>query len=197
MTRRRLLAATLIASVGAIGLLVMPLPQTPRVAATEPPPKSQSTAQASDAVLVVDPLMVVNVDGSASLSATLHNTQDVEVALTAVQVQSEGSELGVASTAMWLPVLPSIPARAGDASDAGGFVVPRGVVAGRNVQVRFVFDDHSCLTVQVEATRRTSQHGGVFPTNGRQLGSTRTATGSSPSDCSTPSLAETRLLAFA
>lgn len=134
--------------------------------------KSDETATHSDvgsSVTVSGVVMIVNDDGSATLSATFEGGGK-PIALKSVHVESDAGELDVASTQMWLPILPGTESRAGDASDAGGFVVPAGLAPGQTVQVQFQFDNDSCLAIAAQAVRRNPTHDEVFPTNGQQLG---------------------------
>lgn len=121
-------------------------------------------------VAVSDVVMVVNDDGSATLSATFEGRGDEPLALKSVHIASDAGELDVASTQMWLPILSGKESRAGDASDAGGFVVPGGLDPGQTVHVQFQFDNETCVAVDAQAVLRSSTHDEVFPTNGLQLG---------------------------
>ncbi|MDT7787641.1 MAG: hypothetical protein QOF58_6060 [Pseudonocardiales bacterium] len=190
-TRRRTLFANAPLVCAALAaLLAAPSPQTQSAAgadfqfhAASTPGPGDDRATVSDAfalatatlvedrgrVVVSDVVMVVNDDGSAALSATFEGRGDA-VALKSVHIESDAGELDVASTQMWLPILPGIESRAGDASDAGGFVVPRGVAPGQVVHVQFQFDNDTCLAIDAQAVRRNPTHDEVFPTNGKQLG---------------------------
>lgn len=121
-------------------------------------------------VRVSDALLVVNDDGSATVSARLDNTTDADVSLMSVRVESHGRSMPIASTQMWLPVLRGYPARVGDASDAGGFVVPAGLEPGDRARVQFHFDDGTCLGSSVSVVRRNAEHDAIFPTDGHRLG---------------------------
>ena len=137
-----------------------------------PPEATEETVTHSDngsSVSVADVVMVVNDDGSATLSATFEGGGQ-PVALKSVHIESGAGGLDVANTQMWLPILPGKTSRAGDASDAGGFVVPRGVAPGQTVQMQFQFDNDTCLAIDSQVVRRNSTHAEVFPTNGQQLG---------------------------
>ena len=63
--------------------------------------------------------------------------------------------------------------RVGDASDAGGFVVPHGVRLGVAATVRFELDHDRSFTVPAIVVRRTSAHDLIFPVDGTQLGPAR------------------------
>ena len=133
------------------------------VVAPTPVPDDESGVTVSDVV------MIVNDDGSATLSATFEG-EGRPIALKSVHIESGAGELVVASTRMWLPILPGKTSRAGDASDAGGFVVPGGLAPGQTVQVQLQFDNDACLAMEAQTVRRNPTHDEVFPTNGQQLG---------------------------
>lgn len=118
---------------------------------------------------VSDVVMVLNDDGSAALSATFQG-RGAELALMSVHLESDAGALAVASTQMWLPIQPDMQTRAGDASDAGGFIVPTGLSEGEIVHVQFQFDDDTCLSIDAPTIRRNSTHDRVFPIDGDQLG---------------------------
>jgi hypothetical protein len=120
-------------------------------------------------LVISDVVLVANSDGSATLSATFVGGHE-PMALKAVSLSTVSGDLAVASTAMWLPVLPGKESRAGDASDAGGFVVPRGLAPGQVVRVQLQFDNDTCAVLDAPTVRRTRAHDKVFPTNGQRLG---------------------------
>ncbi|MCL3819330.1 hypothetical protein [Aeromicrobium wangtongii] len=126
-------------------------------------------------VQVTGPLLVVNRDGSAALGASVENRTDVEVALMGVLVQVDRSPLAVNGTPWALPVPAGQRARVGAASDAGGFVLPKGVVPGAHAEVQFLFDDGSCVLADVRAVARTDRHRQIFPKTGRPIGPVTTA----------------------
>lgn len=140
---------------------------------------------APPSVSVSHPELVLNSDGSATLSASLATTGK-EVALVSVQIVHRGSAQEVSSTDMWLPVTPGVEATVGAASDAGGFTVPSGLKAGDVADVYFVFDDRTCVSVEAEVVQRTARHGSVFPKRGSQLGPALRSTDSLTSTCSDP-----------
>lgn len=117
--------------------------------------------------------LVVNDDGSATVSATLRNPTDTGRTLVGVRVDCGDRPLPVASTIMLLLVMSRSSARVGDASDAGGYVVPVGVAMDDPVTVRFAFDDGTSSTRSAEVVRRSGEHDQVFPDNGAQLGPAR------------------------
>lgn len=163
--RRTLVASAPLICAAWIALLAAPSPQTQSAYGAEVTPLSEG----GSSVIVSDVVMVLNDDGSAALSATFEGRGDV-VALKSVHLESAAGDLDVASTQMWLPILPGTESRAGTASDAGGFVVPSGLTAGAVVHVQFQFDNDTCLAIDAEAVRRDSSHDDVFPTTGHQLG---------------------------
>ena len=140
---------------------------------------------ASSSVSVSHPELVLNNDGSATLSASLATTGK-EAALEGVQIVYRGSAQEVSSTEMWLPVIPGVDATVGAASDAGGFTVASGLKAGDVADVYFVFDDRTCVNVEAEVVQRTALHGSVFPKWGSQLGPARRPPDSLTSTCSDP-----------
>jgi hypothetical protein len=117
--------------------------------------------------------LVVNDDGSATVSATLRNPTGTGRTLVGVRVECDERPLPVASTDMLLPVMSRSSARVGDASDAGGFVVPVGVAVDDPATVRFSFDDGSSSTRTAEVVHRSVEHDEIFPDNGAQLGPAR------------------------
>lgn len=140
---------------------------------------------APPSVSVSRPELVLNTDGSATLSASLATTGK-EVALMSVQIMHQGSVQEVSSTDMWLPVTPGIDATVGAASDAGGFTVPRGLNVGDVADVYFIFDDQTCISVEAEVVQRTARHKSVFPKRGSQLGPALGSPNSLTSTCSDP-----------
>jgi len=143
-----------------------PEPEPRGVAAEEP---DEAVAPDSGELVVSDAAMVANTDGSATLSATFTGGRE-SIALQAVSISTKAGELDVASTQMWLPVLPGKVSRAGDASDAGGFVVRQGLAPGQAARVQFQFDNGTCRTLDVETVVRSKAYDEVFPTDGRKLG---------------------------
>ncbi|MET0930946.1 MAG: hypothetical protein ABWX74_15610 [Aeromicrobium sp.] len=151
----------------------VPTSATATVPAPTPTPTPTTTTTTTTdpgSVAVMDPVVVVNRDGSATISAELTNSTDTEVALMDVRVGRGGDVMAVSRTPMWLPVLPGQPARVGDASDAGGFVIPAGAVPGTNLTLQFLFDSGACLTEQADVVVRTAQHRSVYPKDGTRLG---------------------------
>lgn len=121
-------------------------------------------------VSVTRPELVVNSDGSATLSAALTATSGEEVALLGVQILYQGSVQEVSSTSMDLPVVPGADATVGAASDAGGFSVPSGLTAGDVASVQFVFSDQTCVSVNANVVQRADRHQLVFPKRAASLG---------------------------
>lgn len=136
-------------------------------------------------VSVTRPVLVLNGDGSATLSASLA-TSGKEVALVGVQIVYLGSAQEVSSTDMWLPVIPGVGATVGAASEAGGFTVPNGLKAGDVADVHFVFDDRTCVSVKAEVVQRAARHGWVFPKSGSQLGHAHRSPDSLTLTCTDP-----------
>jgi hypothetical protein len=124
-----------------------------------------------DAVVqVVDPSLVVNKDGSAAVGASIDNGTDADVALMGVAVWVERQPVRVNATEMWLPVLAGDRSQVGAASDAGGFVIPGGVVDGARAEIAFRFDDGTCVITDVTAVARARQHRSIYPTSNRTIG---------------------------
>jgi hypothetical protein len=153
----------------AIARVVSPLPDAKGQSGTEKSGETTTHSEGGSSVTMSDVVMVVNDDGSATLSATFQG-QGEPIALKSVHMESAAGPLDVASTQMWLPILPGKTSRAGDASDAGGFVVPRGLAPGQTVHLQFQFDNDTCLAIDSQTVRRNSTHDEIFPTNGQQLG---------------------------
>jgi len=147
-------------------LAAAPEPEPRGVADEEP---DEAVAPDSAELAISHVVMVANADGSATLSATFTGGRE-STALQGVSISTTAGELDVASTQMWLPVLPGKVSRAGDASDAGGFVVPQGLAPGQVVRVQFQFDDGTCAALEAETVLRTKAYDEVFPTDGRKLG---------------------------
>lgn len=124
-------------------------------------------------------LLVINDDGSATVSADLRNVTAVDRTLTGVVVEADGRNPSVARTLMDLPVPRRLGARVGDASDAGGFVVPHGVRPGATATVRFHLDDGTSITQPANVVRRGNEHDMIFPTDGTQLGPVHRGSGGS------------------
>lgn len=136
-------------------------------------------------VSVTRPVLVLNSDGSATLSASLATT-DKEVALAGVQVAHQGVAQEISSTQMWLPVIPGVGATVGAASDAGGFIVPSGLTTGDIADVHFIFDDRTCVNVEAEVVQRTARHREVFPKRGSRLDPADRVLDSLTSTCADP-----------
>lgn len=127
---------------------------------------------ADGALRVPDPQLVVNTDGSAAVGAFVENGTDVDVALESVTVWVDRIRLPINATQMWLPVPAGDRAQVGAASDAGGFVVPRGLEPAMRADVQFRFDDGTCVQADVTAVARTKEHRRIYPTSNRALGPT-------------------------
>lgn len=156
-------AAAVLIVIGSVAVL----PQESVVGATRSP--SADTSVAAVSVDVSHVQLVVNDDGSATLSAHLENAGKADVSLVGVRVESDGEVLPVASTLMHLPIPPEFGAWAGDASDAGGFVVPEGIRLGASSTVRFEFSDGTFVTESAKVVRRTSEHDMIFPLDSSPL----------------------------
>lgn len=168
-TGRWTLASASLVCVAMAALLASPSPPTRSVAGAADSVVTATPSGVRSPVAVSDVVMVMNDDGSATLSATFAGLGDV-VALKSVHIESDAGALEVASTQMWLPILPGTKSRAGDASDAGGFVVPSGLAPDQIIHLQFQFDNDTCLTINAQTVRRNPTHDEVFPTNGKQLG---------------------------
>lgn len=147
---------------------------------TPAPEEADAPADKGGRFAISDVVMVVNDDGSATLSATFRGGRE-PMALKSVHIESDAGGLPIASTLMWLPIFPGTESRAGDASDAGGFVVPRGLTPGQTVRVQFQFDNDTCASTDAQTVRRSSAHDEVFPNTGDQLGPGRAT--SSMAEC--------------
>ncbi|KRC63775.1 hypothetical protein ASE12_02730 [Aeromicrobium sp. Root236] len=150
----------------AVSLVVAP--ESGGASATEPT-DTAADPKGRGNLVISGVVMVANTDGSATLSATFVGGRE-PMALKAVSLSTESGDLAVASTAMWLPIVPGKESRAGDASDAGGFVVPRGLAPDQVVRVQLQFDNGTCAVLDAPTVRRTRAHDEVFPTNGQRLG---------------------------
>jgi hypothetical protein len=136
----------------------------PQAAVPTPAP-----GEAPGSITVRHPLVVVNSDGSGTISAEVRNTTATEAALMDVEVEQAGESLPVSSTVMWLPVIPGYPAIVGAASDAGGFALDAAPPAGTTVSLTFVLDDGTRLTEKAPVVARSSEHSLIYPKNGTQL----------------------------
>jgi hypothetical protein len=121
-------------------------------------------------VRVVDPVLVVNRDGSTAVGGFVENGTDADVALMSVAVWVDRQPVRVDSTEMWLPALAGGRSQVGAASDAGGFVVPAGIDAGARAEMAFQFDDGTCVLHRVKAVARTDAHRGIYPRSNRPIG---------------------------
>jgi len=144
-------------------------PQALPAAAAPAPPVEPAVAQAAS-IEVGAVSVIVNRDGSATIGAEITNGTDAEAALADVRVEKGDRALPVSATPFWLPLLPGSSARVGDASDAGGFVVPQGVDVGDALTLRFLLDTGTCLDVETDAVARSSEHSLVYPKDGTRLG---------------------------
>jgi hypothetical protein len=126
--------------------------------------------------------LVVNDDGSATVAAYLENVSDDQVVLLGMTVTSGADELPVTTTEMLLPIPPGDEVHVGDATDAGGFVVPAGVEAGVTHRIVLGFDDGTCAAVETEAVERGPEHRGVHPVVGEIRGGVASTTGPCPAD---------------
>lgn len=121
-------------------------------------------------VRVVDPVLVVNQDGSAAVGAVAENGTSSDVALMGVAVWVDRRAVRVTSTQMWLPVPAGDRSQVGAASDAGGFVLPSGIAPGASAEIAFRFDDGTCVLADVTAEARADEHRDVYPTSNRRIG---------------------------
>ena len=136
---------------------------------TPAPAPAPAPVEAAGSITVRHPLLVVNSDGSGTISAELRTSSRTETALMDVEVEQAGETLPVSSTVMWLPVIPGYPAIVGAASDAGRFVVPVAPPVGSTVTLIFVLDDGTRLTEETKVVARSSEHSLIYPKNGTQL----------------------------
>lgn len=145
-----------------------------RPASIAPPARggveSVTDSARDSAVRVIDAVLVVNQDGSAAVGASVENGRNADVALMGVAVWVGRQPVRVNATEMWLPVLAGDRSQVGAASDAGGFVIPSGVVDGARAEIAFRFDDGTCVITDVTAAARTRQHRSIYPTSNRTIG---------------------------
>lgn len=128
-------------------------------------PDADPVSEATSPVRVSAPLLVVNEDGSATVAARIENPNDSPLNLLGVGVSSTDENLTVMTTDMLMPLPAHVQMRVGDATDAGGFVVPQGVVAGGSYSLVFSVDNGTCVVAQAEAIERTGKHRGIYPTS--------------------------------
>lgn len=108
---------------------------------------------------VLNTLLVVNDDKSATLSAALVNNTDSDQSLSSVTVTTlDDKELPVRSTKLLLPLPQGVLTNAGGDSDAGGFRVTRGVTQGDYVKVTLTFTDAADVTIEAPAVARTAEY---------------------------------------
>jgi copper(I)-binding protein len=108
---------------------------------------------------VLNTLLVVNDDKSATLSAALVNNTDSDQSLSSVTVTTlDDEELPVRSTKLLLPLPQGVLTNVGGASDAGGFRVTRGVTPGDYVKVTLSFTDAADVTIEAPAVARTAEY---------------------------------------
>ncbi|KAA1376454.1 hypothetical protein [Aeromicrobium fastidiosum] len=151
---------------------------------TPPPPVSQVRSAGGESgeiepvidvdgghatVRVVDPVLVLNSDGSTAVGAQLEGGI-LDVALMDVSIWVDRFPIHVTSTEMWLPVLAGERSQVGAASDAGGFLVPTGISDGTHAEVAFRFDDGTCVLTTVVAVARTNKHRMIYPRSNRTIG---------------------------
>lgn len=129
--------------------------------ATEAAPVSEETSP----LRVSKPLLVVNEDGSATVAIRLENPNASPVNLLGIGVASSDEHLAVMTTDMLMPLPPTVEMRVGDATDAGGFLVPQGVVAGGSYGLVLSFDDGTCVMAEAVAVERTGKHREIYPTS--------------------------------
>lgn len=128
-------------------------------------------------VVVRDPVLVVNADGSTAVGAYLRNTGDAEVSLMGIAVTADRHRLAVNETPWWLPVPAGKQTQVGAASDAGGFLIPTGLTHGSLASIEFRFDDGTCVLTDVTAASRSKLHRWVYPKTGRTIGPVTTDQG--------------------
>jgi hypothetical protein len=170
--KRALLAATAVVGVALVASAGVVLVDGDRIAPTPSTAVASPVAAPVDdsPMRVLDPLLVVNSDGSGAVGARVRNPRDVEVSLMGVTVSVDGRRVPVNGTQMWLPVPAEDDAWVGAASDAGGFVVPEAPAVATPVSLEFWFDDGSCVAEDVEAVARGDEHRLVYPKQDRTIG---------------------------
>jgi hypothetical protein len=107
---------------------------------------------------------------SEDVGASVDNGTDADVALMGVAVWVGRQPVRVNATEMWLPVLAGDRSQVGAASDAGGFVIPSGVVDGARAEIAFRFDDSTCVITDVTAAARAREHRSTYPKSNRTIG---------------------------
>ena len=106
---------------------------------------------------VLGTLLVTNPDGSATVSASVVNKGRADLILTGVTASAmDGTELPVTSTKFLLPLPKGLLVHLGVASDAGGYFVTKGAVAGRYVRVTLSFSSGSPITLEAPVVPRTA-----------------------------------------
>lgn len=109
-------------------------------------------------------LLVANSDGTATLSASLHNNLDAEQSLSSVKVASlSGEELVVQSPKIMLPLPADGVETLGGPQSAGIFTVTKDAPAGAYVTVTYTFSDSPALTVQAPIVARSAEYASVSP----------------------------------
>ncbi len=105
---------------------------------------------------VLGTLLVTNPDGSATVSASVVNKGKADLILTGVTAASmDGTELPVTSTKFLLPLPKGLLVHLGVASDAGGYFVTKGAVAGHYVRVTLSFSSGNPITLEAPVVPRT------------------------------------------
>lgn len=147
-----------------------------------PAAPARPPAPTPEPVRVTSPSLVVNKDGSAAVTADLDNVQDSETSLVGVTVLSGNEALDVLTTQMTMPLPPNTEQRMGYATDAGGFVVPRGVSVPGTYRLVFSFDNGTCTVVPTDAVSRSAEHRAIYPTTRGFAGAVPSAQ-ASPQGC--------------
>ncbi|MBC7631088.1 hypothetical protein [Aeromicrobium sp.] len=111
---------------------------------------------------VLNTLFVSNANTTATLSASIVNNTGSSQTLSSVTVSTLNDEpLKVRAAKSPLQLPQDRQATAGGASDAGGFVVTGGAIAGQYVKVTLMFSDAGPVTIKAPVVARTPEYDSV------------------------------------
>ena len=157
--RRRRLAASSLAVAAVLGLSAC---GTSFSAQTNQVYQPAAGANARGPVDSLGTLLVANADGSATLSAALHNNQTKDETLTSVTVATQdGQQLQVRSPKIALPVPSDVLTTLGTVDSGAVFTVAEGAVAGGYVEITYTFSDSGTLTVDAPVVARNASYAGI------------------------------------
>jgi hypothetical protein len=153
--RRRLAAATLAATatlaLGACG--------TGFSAQTNQVYQAGVGANHHGPINVLNTMLVVNDDKSATLSAAVVNATGSKQSVSSVVVTTMAdTTLPVRGTKRLLPLPQGVLTTLGGTSDAGGFRVTEGAIAGSYVKVTLSFTDAGPITIEAPVVTRTAEY---------------------------------------